>query len=39
MENLKVQPIVAQIPWTHNIILIQKVKDKELRYWYMEQTL
>lgn len=48
MEVLKVQPIVAQnermrrfleIPWTHNIILIQKVKDKELRYWYMEQIL
>jgi predicted nuclease of restriction endonuclease-like (RecB) superfamily len=39
MEIPKVQPIVAQIPWTHNIILIQKVKDKELRYWYMEQTL
>lgn len=39
MENVKVQPLVAQIPWTHNIILIQKVKDRELRYWYMEQTL
>ena len=39
MENLKVQPIVAQIPWTHNIILIEKIKDKELRYWYMVQTL
>ena len=34
-----VQPIVAQIPWTHNIILIQKIKDKSLRFWYMEQTL
>lgn len=37
--NLKLQPIVAQIPWTHNIILIQKIKDKSLRFWYMEQTL
>ena len=34
-----VQPIVAQIPWTHNIILIQKIKDKYIRFWYMEQTL
>lgn len=34
-----VQPIVAQIPWTHNIILIQKIKDKNIRFWYMEQTL
>jgi len=35
----KVPLAVAQIPWTHNIILIEKVKEKELRYWYMEQTL
>jgi len=34
-----VQPIVAQIPWTHNIILIQKIKDKNIRFWYIEQTL
>ena len=39
MENLKGQPIVAQISWTHNLILIEKIKDKELRYWYMVQTL
>jgi len=39
MQDSKMQPIVAQIPWTHNVVLIQKVKDKELRYWYMEQTL
>jgi predicted nuclease of restriction endonuclease-like (RecB) superfamily len=30
---------VAQIPWTHNIILIQKIKDKALRYWYMQKIL
>ena len=30
---------VAQIPWTHNIILIQKIKDKELRYWYIQKIL
>ncbi|MDD4854212.1 MAG: PDDEXK nuclease domain-containing protein [Sulfuricurvum sp.] len=30
---------VAQIPWTHNIILIQKIKDKVLRYWYIQKTL
>jgi predicted nuclease of restriction endonuclease-like (RecB) superfamily len=34
-----VQLPVAQFPWTHNIILIQKIKDKSLRYWYMEQIL
>lgn len=39
LADAKVQPVVAQIPWTHNIILIQKIKNKDLRYWYMEQTL
>lgn len=37
--KLKIRPIVSQIPWTHNIILIQKVKNKKIRYWYMEQIL
>ena len=27
--------LVAQLPWKHNITLIQKVKDKEIRKWYM----
>lgn len=35
----KVPPTVAQIPWTHNIILIEKIKDIELRYWYIQKTL
>jgi len=33
-----VQP-VAQLPWKHNITLMQKVKDKKLRKWYMEKCL
>lgn len=31
--------LVAQLPWTHNIILIEKVKDKTIRKWYMEQCV
>jgi len=38
-EFAKVPPLVAQIPWTHNIILIEKIKDKKLRYWYMQKVL
>lgn len=34
-----VQLPVAQIPWTHNIVLIQKIKDKDLRYWYIQKVL
>lgn len=45
------QPPVAQLPeynfelpirhltWTHNVILIQKVKDIRARYWYMVQCI
>lgn len=37
-ENL-VQQLVARLPWGHNIVLIQKLKDQEKRRWYMEQTI
>jgi predicted nuclease of restriction endonuclease-like (RecB) superfamily len=30
---------VAQIPWGHNIILMQKVESLEVRLWYAEQTV
>ena len=29
----------AQLPWKHNITLMQKVKDKTIRKWYMEKCL
>ncbi len=29
----------AKLPWKHNIILIEKVKDKDIRKWYMEQCV
>ncbi len=35
----KVPLAVAQIPWTHNIILIEKIKDKNLRHWYIQKVL
>ena len=30
---------VAQVPWAHNVLLMQKVKDLPTRRWYMEQAL
>jgi predicted nuclease of restriction endonuclease-like (RecB) superfamily len=26
--------LVAKLPWGHNILLIEKIKEKELRFWY-----
>ena len=34
-----VQQVVAQIPWGHNIILLDKVKDTNERHWYIEQSI
>ena len=29
----------AQLPWKHNVSLIEKVKDKSVRKWYMEKCI
>ena len=34
-----VQQLAAQIPWFHNSVLMEKVKDLSLRAWYMQQTI
>ena len=51
LENPNTQSSIAQLPrynfslpilhlpWGHNIILIQRVKDIKARYWYMIQSL
>lgn len=31
--------LVAKLPWGHNILLIEKIKEKELRFWYAEQCI
>lgn len=33
-----VQQPVAQIPWGHNVVLLDKVADKVERLWYAEQS-
>ena len=38
-ESEVVPQAVAHIPWGHNIVLMEKVKDPSLRCWYMEQTV
>lgn len=34
-----VQEALAQIPWYHNITLLEKVKDMEERIWYIQKTV
>ncbi len=37
-ELLFVQQVAAQIPWFHNCVLLDKVKDPAERLWYIQQT-
>ncbi len=38
--NLPILPqAVAEIPWYHNVILLEKVKDADQRLWYVAKTL
>lgn len=34
-----VPQLVAQMPWGHNIVLVEKVKDPAEREWYLQQAL
>jgi predicted nuclease of restriction endonuclease-like (RecB) superfamily len=36
---LNVLRFVAQIPWGHNILLMEKIKDLSIRFWYVQQTI
>lgn len=35
----KRKQLVSQIPWGHNILLMQKIVDNTTRFWYMEQII
>lgn len=39
LPEAKGQPAVARIPWAHNVVLIQMVKDLPTRQWYIEQVI
>ena len=38
-NDSKAQQIIARLPWAHNVILIQKIKERAIRYWYARQAL
>ena len=37
--DLEFVQLVAQLPWTHNIVLIEKIKNKNIRKWYIERCI
>ena len=34
-----VQALPGQLPWTHNLVLLEQVKEPEQRLWYARQAL
>ena len=38
LSTLILPPLVAEIPWTHNIIIIEKCKDEHERFYYINLT-
>lgn len=38
-EREFVQRVAAQIPWRNNQLLLDKIKDNDLRIWYAQQTM
>lgn len=36
-DDEEILQLVAKLPWKHNITLMQNIKDKNIRKWYMEK--
>ena len=39
VAKLENSQLLLSIPWGHNILLIEKIKNIETRFWYMQQTI
>lgn len=37
--NANLQHLVTGLPWGHNVLLMEKIKDRQEREWYMSQCL
>ena len=33
------QPLIAKIPWTHHTIILDRIKDKDERFFYLQKTV
>ena len=39
MDGTNLPQLAAELPWMHNTVLIEKIKDINARIWYMQQTV
>ena len=37
-KNKNLKELSIKIPWSHNILILSKIKDEKQRQWYIEQT-
>lgn len=37
-DEVILPPAVAKLSWTHNVMLIEKIKDKNIRFWYANEA-
>ena len=37
-KDEKIKELSAKIPWSHNILILSKIKEEKQREWYIEQT-
>ncbi len=35
----QIEHLIFSIPWGHNTVLIEKIEDKEIRFFYMQQII
>ena len=38
-DSLNIKQLVSKVPWMHNILILQKVKDINARIYYLQSTL
>ena len=39
VDGVNLPQVAAEIPWFHNVILIEKIKDTAVRMWYIRKTV
>jgi len=39
MDGQNLPRLAAELPWSHNCVLIERIKDLSARIWYMRQTV
>lgn len=35
----KAESLLLSIPWSHHVLIMQKIKERKIRFWYMSQVL